>query len=82
MNTQSLSYLWQELRDQADFDFRAGENEENRKAQIVATALANEGDPGKVYDAYLTQIVSSFATSLNSSYTGYGQIDIDGPPGA
>ena len=73
MSSQSLAFLWQELRDQADFDFRAVENEENRKAQIVATAIANEGKSGEKYDNYLTGIVSAFATSLNSSYTGWQQ---------
>ena len=68
MSSQSLAFLWQELRDQADFDFRAVENEENRKAQIVATALANEGKSGEKYDDYLTGIVSGFAQSLNNAY--------------
>ena len=73
MSSQSLAFLWQELRDQADFDFRAVENDENRKAQIVATALANEGKSGEKYDDYLTGIVSSFASSLNTAYTGWQQ---------
>ena len=73
MSSQSLAFLWQELRDQADFDFRAVENDENRKAQIVATALANEGKSGEKYDDYLTGIVSSFASSLNTAYTGFQQ---------
>ena len=65
---QSQSFLWQELRDQADFDFRAFENEENRKAQIISTAMANEGKSGQVYDDYLTNLVSSLSTSFNSGY--------------
>tara|TARA_A100001015_G_scaffold182311_1_gene202920 strand:- start:803 stop:2899 length:2097 start_codon:yes stop_codon:yes gene_type:complete len=39
------SFLWQELRDQADYDFRISENERNRIAQLVNTALAS--DPSK-----------------------------------
>ena len=72
MNSQALAFLWQELRDQADFDFRAVENEENRKAQIVATALANEGKAGSTYKNYLTNIVSSFAGSLSTAYAASG----------
>ena len=68
MTMQSQSFLWQELRDQADFDFRAFENEENRKAQIISTAMANEGKSGQVYDDYLTNLVSSLSTSFNSGY--------------
>jgi len=68
LSMQSQSFLWQELRDQADFDFRAFENEENRKAQIISTAMANEGKSGQIYDDYLTNLVSSLSTSYNSGY--------------
>ena len=63
LSTQSLSFLWQELRDQADFDFRSFENEENRQAQILATAIANEGKPGEKYDDYLTNLLNSIGMS-------------------
>jgi len=66
LSSQSLSFMWQELRDQADFDFRAAENEENRKAQILSTAIANEGKSGEKYDDYLTNLVST----LGNSYRG------------
>jgi hypothetical protein len=65
MSSQNMAFLWQELRDQADFDFRAFENQENRNAQILATAIANEGKAGEKYDDYLTQLISS----LRNSYT-------------
>ena len=68
LSMQSQSFLWQELRDQADFDFRAFENEENRKAQIISTAMANEGKSGQVYDDYLTNLVSSLGTSFSTGY--------------
>ncbi len=45
MSQTAQSFLWQELRDQADFDFRNTENEKNRIAQLVNTALA--ADPTK-----------------------------------
>ena len=47
MSSTALAFLGQELRDQADFDFRAFENKENRSAQIMATLLGNSGDAGK-----------------------------------
>ena len=66
MSSQAMSFLWQELRDQADFDFRGYENEENRKAQIIATAMANEGEAGERYDDYLTSLLSSLSSSYKS----------------
>ena len=77
LSTQSMSFMWQELRDQADFDFRAAENEENRKAQIIATAIANEGDPGKSYGTYLTSLISSLSNSFTAGY-GTGASDTSG----
>jgi hypothetical protein len=47
------SFLWQELRDQADYDFRASESEKDRIAQLVTTALAS--DPNR-YNTSLTNI--------------------------
>jgi len=70
LSSQSMAFLWQELRDQADFDFRAFENEENRKAQIVATAIANEGKSGEKYDDYLTGLVSSLSNSFRAGLYG------------
>jgi hypothetical protein len=70
LSSQSMSFLWQELRDQADFDFRSAENEENRKAQIISTAIANEGKSGQVYDDYLMDLVGSLSDSFNSAYVG------------
>ena len=70
MSSQAMSFLWQELRDQADFDFRPFEGSENRKAQIIATALANEGDAGKVYDDYLEGLLTSVGNSYSGGYLG------------
>ena len=72
LSSQSLSFMWQELRDQADFDFRAAENEENRKAQILATAIANEGKSGEKYDDYLTNLVSTLGNSYRGGLFGGG----------
>ena len=72
LSSQAMSFLWQELRDQADFDFRAFENEENRKAQIIATAMANEGEAGEKYDDYLTSLLSSLSSSYRSGVYSSG----------
>ena len=74
LSSQSLSFLWQELRDQADFDFRSYENEENRKAQIIATAIANEGKAGEKYDDYLMSLVSTLSSSFSVANNTTGRI--------
>jgi len=66
LSTQAMSFLWQELRDQADFDFRSYENEENRKAQIIATAMANEGEAGERYDDYLNGLLTTVGASYQN----------------
>ena len=57
LNSQALSFLWQELRDQADFDFRKYENEENRRVSVITTALANEGESAETYSDALESLV-------------------------
>jgi len=71
LSTQAMSFLWQELRDQADFDFRSYENEENRKAQIIATAMANEGEAGERYDDYLNGLLTTVGASYRNGLTNY-----------
>jgi hypothetical protein len=44
MSQTGMAFMWQELRDQADYDFREGENEKNRISQLVNTALASDPD--------------------------------------
>tara|TARA_R100001594_G_scaffold57935_1_gene91905 strand:+ start:101 stop:2704 length:2604 start_codon:yes stop_codon:yes gene_type:complete len=39
----SMAMMWQELRDKADYEFKAAENEATRKTQLLATALGNDG---------------------------------------
>ena len=43
LSNQALSNLWQELRDQADYDFKTVDNEEQRKTALYVAALGNEG---------------------------------------
>ena len=41
------SFLWQELRDQADYDFRWATDTANRKVQAMMSAATAEGDAAK-----------------------------------
>ena len=45
LSQTASSFLWQEMRDQADYNFREAENDKNRIAQLVNTAIAS--DPSK-----------------------------------
>jgi hypothetical protein len=43
MSTQAQAFLWQELRDEADFNFKRTEGELQRKASLTIAALGNDG---------------------------------------
>jgi len=47
LSSSAQSFLWQELRDQADYDFRFGESDANRKLQAMIAAAGSEGDAAK-----------------------------------
>lgn len=56
LSTQAQAFLWQELRDQADYDFRSAENENERIAALVNTALASDPESYKNTGALKTLI--------------------------
>jgi hypothetical protein len=64
MSQTAQSFLWQEIRDQADYDFRASENEKNRISQLVNTALAS--DPSK-YGSSVKDIQALISLLVGSS---------------
>ena len=43
LSTQSMAQLWQEMRDQMDYSFKAWDNDQQRKASLMVAALGNEG---------------------------------------
>ena len=43
LSSQAQAFLWQELRDEADFAFKRDENELQRKASLTIAALGNDG---------------------------------------
>jgi len=69
MSQTAQSFLWQELRDQADYDFRASENVLNRVAQLVNTAVAS--DPSK-YGSALTSL-KNLVSLISGDITGINQ---------
>ena len=66
LSTQSMTFLWQELRDQADYEFKHQENELTRKTQLLATALGNEGAGGK--DSWTTSIGPLLTSIMTGVY--------------
>ena len=54
LTSSALSFLWQELRDQADYDFRFAENDANRKLQAMIAAASSEGDAAKNWSSNFT----------------------------
>ena len=65
LNNQSLSFLWQELRDQADYDFRWTTDTANRKVQAMMAAASAEGDAAKNWGANF----SSASTKINGMFS-------------
>jgi hypothetical protein len=62
LNSQSLSFLWQELRDQATFNFQRYENQENRKAELYAQAIANEGQSAGDWEKNINSVGTLIAS--------------------
>ena len=50
LSSQAQAFLWQELRDNADYVFRAAENEKNRVASLISTAVSNSSENYKATD--------------------------------
>ena len=68
LSKTSMAMLWQELRDKADYEFKASENEATRKTQLLATALGNEGAGSA--ENWSTSINGLLTTIFNASYGG------------
>ena len=58
LSSQAQAFLWQELRDQADYDFRWADSEASRKTQLLYAAISNESEAAKNWSTNLTQITS------------------------
>ena len=51
MSSTAQSFLWQELRDQADYDFKWANNTADRKMQAMVAAAGAEGDAARNWSA-------------------------------
>ena len=66
MSMQAQAFLWQELRDEADFAFKRAENELQRKASLTIAALGNDGL------IYKGRNVSAALRAVTGVFSGYG----------
>ena len=56
LSSQAQSFLWQELRDQADYDFRWATDTANRKTQAMIAAASSEGDAAKNWSSNFNNV--------------------------
>lgn len=70
MSNQALTFLWQEMRDKAHWEFQASESEKDRRNQLEATLLANETAMGGEVGRYIEGIVEGgkFLSSFLDSW--------------
>ena len=66
MSTQAQAFLWQELRDQADYDFKFADNTANRKVQAMIAAASTEKDIAKNWSTNFENI----QTTVDKIFTG------------
>jgi len=66
MSQTGQAFLWQQLRDQADYDFRNAENNQNRIAQLVNTAIASDPDKYGASVESIQALIGAIATDLSS----------------
>ena len=71
MTSSANSFLWQELRDQADYDFRWATDSANRKLQAMIAAASSEGDAAKNWSANF----NNAATTIDNIFGTGGQIN-------
>ena len=56
MTSAAQSFLWQELRDQADYNFRWANDTATRKVQAMIAAASAEGDVAKNWQSNFNNI--------------------------
>ena len=64
LTTNGLSFIWQELRDQADYDFRWADNTATRKLNAMVAAAGAEGDAAK----YWSQNFNTATTQIENLF--------------
>ena len=61
--------MWQELRDQADYDFKFADNTANRKVQAMIAAASTEKDIAKNWTTYFDSISTTVDKIFTNDYS-------------
>ena len=69
LSTQAQAFLWQELRDQADYDFKFADNTASRKIQAMISAAGTEGEIAKRWATNFTNIQGTVEKIFDGDYT-------------
>ena len=62
LTSSAQSFLWQELRDQADYDFRFANDSASRRTQAAIAAASAEGDAATNWSTNFNNIANSVST--------------------
>ena len=68
LSTQAQAFLWQELRDQADYDFKFADNTATRKVQAMVQAAGTEGDIARNWATNFTNIQGTVERIFSGDY--------------
>jgi hypothetical protein len=64
ISSQAMSFMWQELRDEADYSFKATENEKARLSALISTAIASNPDKYASYSSQIADLAGLFSSSV------------------
>ena len=68
LTNNALSFVWQELRDQADYDFRWADNTATRKLNAMVAAAGAEGDAAKNWSTNFNTASSKIDNLFSNDY--------------
>jgi len=68
LSTQAQAFLWQELRDQADYDFKFADNTATRKVQAMVSAAGTEGDIARNWSTNFANIQGTVDRIFTGDY--------------
>ena len=64
LSSSAQNFLWQELRDEADYAFKRWDNDQQRKASLLIAALGNESEAYK--EASWDDTIGAMSTLLDN----------------
>ena len=68
LTNSALSFVWQELRDQADYDFRWADNTATRKTNAMVAAAGAEGDAAKNWSTNFSTASTKIDNMFSNDY--------------